>query len=472
MTSLFFKSVSLRIIPGVFALLLAGCAFFTPSIQEPADEPGAPEAFRTGPGGALPVSNKWWEVFSDPELNRLIEEGLTNNTSVAQADARLRQAMATARKERSSLYPAFNLGASAAEKKQHTQNDDGDSTTTTIETYGLNLACSYELDLWGRLRAARQSSALDALATAADRDTVMITLSAEIALRYYELIVRDEAIRLLEHQLESNRQTLELIDLRFRRAQATALDVFQQRQVVADTAALIPLQRGEREGVADELSILLGRMPVDHFSPKINKLPDLPPLPAAGLPADLLLRRPDVQAAWLRFSSAAWGVEAARANRLPTLSITAAGSTESETVSALFDNWLLNLAGNLTAPLIDGGRRAAEVERTRAVLEGQSAAYRETALQAVGEVQQALRMEDAQRKNLNALNEGLLAAQQSRKQALLRYGQGVENYLRVITAIISEDQLQRENLNAHYQLLAYRIQLYRSLSGTWGDSLP
>jgi NodT family efflux transporter outer membrane factor (OMF) lipoprotein len=455
-------------LPCLGAFLAASCALFSPPERDPRSVSPVPEDYGPNTSAGSSVPNRWWKAFDDNELDRLVMETLANNQSLARSAARLKQARALARQKGVGRWPELDLEASVSSTEQHVEDRPTGDDTQTWETYGLGLALSYELDLWGRVDAIRRAADLDAFASGADLETAAMTLSAETALRYFETVAVRQTIDILDNQLDTNQEILDLIELRFMRSRATALDVLDQREVVAQTESLIPPQQAREKSLLRELSVLQGRPPSEEAIVESRELPRPPPAPDSGIPADLLSRRPDVKAAWQRLRAADWGVASARADRMPAIRLTAAGGYESDSVDTLFDNWIINLAASLTAPLFDAGRRKAEVERQRAIVEERVAAYRETVLRALKETQDALSNEHSQAERLDALDRQLELAALSREQALMRYGQGRETYLRVLTALNKEQSLRRSMVQAEYELLVYRVQLYRALGGDWG----
>jgi outer membrane protein, multidrug efflux system len=264
---------------------------------------------------------------------------------------------------------------------------------------------------------------------------------------------------------------LELVELRFRKSLASALDVFQQRQVVAQSRALLPLVEQSERQLLNELAVLLGRTPfaLPHIDVETLEIPA--DVPATGIPAQMLEMRPDIRSAMLRLQSADWEVAAARADRLPNISLTARATYQSDELSLLFDNWLLNLAGNLTAPLLDGRSRSAEVERQRAVVAEKLAAYRGLVLNAIREVEDALVGEAKLREHIAELQIQLEAARNALNEARSRYRSGLNDYLPVLTQIFSVQNLERTLIQRKADLLVARVDLYRALGGTWTETL-
>lgn len=447
-------------------LLAAGCSFL-PERDEPAEPVGVPESFsREGGERAFPV--RWWEDFGSRELDRLVGEALTGNFTIRQAEARLRQAEASARVAGAGRYPRVDLAGEGGATRSRTETD-GEGTTATSEDYALFLAAGYEIDLWGRVRSAYRESDLLAAAAGEDLAAARITLAGEVADRWLREVELRSRLELTRRQVETNRTYRELLLLRRRRGLATALAVFQQEQIVAATESLIPLLESELETVRQELAVLLGRPPRTDLALAADRLPRPRPRPGLGLPSEMIGNRPDIRAAFSRLAAADWAVSAARANRLPALTLTGSAGYRSGDFSNLFNNWFAAFAGGLLAPLIDGGRRSAEVERSRAEAEEQLAAYRETVLLALGEVEAALVREEKQAGYIFSLRRQLTAAENALAQAQFRFRKGEIEYLDVLSSLASTQSLEREVLVAERDLLRYRVALYRALAGSWGE---
>jgi outer membrane protein TolC len=190
-------------------------------------------------------------------------------------------------------------------------------------------------------------------------------------------------------------------------------------------------------------------------------------LPPLGLPADLLAYRPDVRAAGMRLEAAQWQVAAARANRLPALRFSAGAQYGRSDMDLLFDTWLVSLAANLTAPVFDGGRRAAEVSRTRAKADENLWAYRRKVLTAVKEVEDAIVSETRQREHIKGLEAVKAAAQKGLEEAIGRYRNGLSDYLPVLTQLLAVQDLERNLISQQEQLILYRVGLHRALGGGW-----
>jgi NodT family efflux transporter outer membrane factor (OMF) lipoprotein len=451
----------------VIMLLVASCSPFKPRVrQSPAGE--LPPTFSLYTAESEPAK-RWWEEFNDPELNALIIEMLSDNLTLKETWARLNQVRALAVQAGAALYPNLTGTAGASYTRQRSGN--GSRKTVSDDNYFLGAVSSYELDLWGRIRSGRESALLEASAAREDVNTAAMTLAAEVAQRWVNIIAQRMQKRLLEHQLQTNLTFLELIELRFHMAMVSALDVYQQKQVVEDIRAEIPLVEAREQLLRHELALLLGKLPQTFLNISREDLPKPIEIPATGLPADLLSARPDLRAAGMRLWAADWQVAAARADRLPAISLTAQARYGESDMDVLFDNWLLSLAGNLTAPIFDGKRRAAEVDRSLAVVDEKVSAYRQTVLTAIKEVEDALVTESKQREHIKGLEKVTDTARKALKEAGNRYRKGLIDYLPVLTQLLKVQGLERNLIQQQANLLSARISLYRALGGTWTESL-
>jgi multidrug efflux system outer membrane protein len=446
-----------------FVSMMNGCALYEPNHREP-EKDLFPSAFTT-PASQWEPARRWWEAFDDPQLNELIEEALGQNFSLQQSWARLHQAQALAVRSGASLYPDLTLGAGASSERRRT------TTTETVEHYSLGLSSGYEIDLWGRIRSERQAALLSAMASRQDLNTAAITLSANVATRWIGLISQRMQKKLLMQQLEANQVLQELVELRFRKSLASALDVFQQRQLVEQSRAQLPLVEQAERQLLNELALLLGRTPFSLPQIKAQYIEIPNDLPQTGLPVQLLADRPDIRGAMQRLEAADWNVAAARADRMPQINLSAGAAYQANELSLLFDNWLIDLAASMTAPLFDGRRRAAEVQRLQAVVAENLAAYRQTILTAIREVEDALVSEIKLREHLKGLEAQLDAARKALDEARGRYRNGLSDYLPVVTQLLAVQSLERTQIQRRADVMTARVNLYRSLGGTWTDAL-
>lgn len=448
----------------MMVLTLTACSPFKP-------------AQRTSPAGDLPrtyslyqagerTPDKWWQALGDNELNNLVAAALGDNLTLAEAWARLKQARAGAVQAGAAMYPDLTFSGSSTQGRQRVDIGSG-ASESVVESYSIGLASSYELDLWGRVRSEREATRLQVQASRRDYDSAAMSLAAEVVDRWVNIISQRLQNDLLNGQLKANLTYLELVELRYRKGMASALDVNQQRQVVEGVRAQLPLVEAQEQLLLHQLALLLGKPAKTRLTITRTDIPAPGPLPEAGLPADLLAARPDVRAAGLRLYAADWQVAAARANRLPAIKLTVQAAYSAGSLDVLFGNWLLTLAGNLAAPILDGGRRKAEVDRTRAVVDENLAVYRRVVLTAVKEVEDALVNEDRQLQHIAALQAQIEAARGALDQASERYLAGLNDYLPVLTQLLAVQQLEVSLIRQQAQLFIYRVNLHRALGGSW-----
>jgi len=441
--------------------VLPSCA---PQAKDAAPPVVLPETFSHT--GTEPVPEKWWLALGDAQLNALVEQALAGNLNLRATWDRLDQAAAVARRAGADLYPSLTGTAGAERTRTVTAGQPRDYQ----KSFSLGLAAGYEVDLWGRVRSTAKAAELEVSASREDLAAAAITLAAEVAGTWYGILELRGQIALLDSQIRTNEEYLELVTLRFRRGKVSAVDVLQQRQLVEATRAEQVQTESRLRVLEHQLAILTGRPPAALAARAEGELPALPPAPRTGLPAELIRKRPDIRGAYHRLQEADQRVAAAVADRFPRISLAAAADTSAEEVRNLFDNWLAGLAANLTAPLFDGGEREAEVDRTRAAASERLHAYGQAVLESLKEVEDALVQERQQQRFLASLDQQLDLAAKATEQTRQQYVN--LDYLRVLDALKSQQHLQRTRIQAQRELVQFRINLYRALGGGWEMTRP
>ena len=445
---------------------LFSCTPFAPAARVADQEVSVSESFSIKDTIVDP-GQRWWETFENKELNNFVDEALSGNQTLSSYWARLEKSQAQARKSGADLKPSLAGDGGASRTKIKTD----EMGTVDNDNYSLGLVAGYEVDLWGRIRATHSSAMLDAEASREDFNAAAITIAAEVTERWIAILSQQLQKDLLEQQLSSNEIYLDLVGLRFRRSLASALDVLQQRQLVERNKAQIPLVEMQEQLFKNQLAVLLGRMPSELPDNAGRKLPVLNTPPAAGLPVQLLQNRPDIAGALKRLEAADQDLAAARADRLPSVRLTGGGHYDSDELNQIFDNWILNLGASLTAPIFDGGRRKAEVDIQLAEVQQQLAEYRQLVLTAVREVEDALIRETKIREHIGALESQLESARSALNEAGTRYLNGLNDYLPVLTQILSVHGLESDLIQRQADLLTARVSLYRAIGGSWADEL-
>jgi len=455
-------------------LLLPGCARFIapepalPQRQMPATFTALPEATTT-----VELPQQWWLLFDDAELNQLMTQAFANNLTLAQAWMRLRQAQAQNLKTQADQQLRLNADSSVRTSRNYATSSAARQNSGSTTLFGINLVAGYTLDLWGRLHAESSAAARQQGAVAADLQSTALLLSALVAQTWIDLRASRSSLQLLQAQAATSRQLLELLELRQRNGLSSAADVSQQQQNVAGTEALLPPAKKAVALLENRLALLLAEVPGAPTMTDIGlaALPEPPPLPASGVPAELLVNRPDIAAAWMRLIASHWEVGVARAERLPNLQLTAAAAVSSTTLTHLFDSWLGSLAANIAAPIIDGGRRRAEVQRRQAIAQQLLFAYRDRVLSAIGEVEDALVRNYYDELYLAGLQTELQYSHATLAQTQRRYQSGITDYLPVLTALTSIQRLERNMITAHAAVLKARVGLCEALGGDWMQEL-
>jgi len=443
------------------AILLGGGCMRARDVDALIEERAVPSSWSAT--GDAEASDRWWEAFDDPELNNLVAEALGENLDVKMAAARLAQARALAGVSRAALSPSVDGSYAFIES---------DPSNPAMAASSISFTASYEIDLFGGARSAVRAAEDSYRASVEDAKSAMIAVAANVATNWYELVALRERLALLGRQLDVNERYLKVVEAGNRQGRATRADLLQQRQQVLNTKTDISATRTQAALREHTLAVLLGRLPTDELGTQRDALPELPPVPATGVPADVLRARPDVMGAEYRLRSANHSLGEAIAARFPRLSLSATGSYEGADLGGTFDNWLTSLVGNLLGPICDGGRRRREVERNEAVVEERLASYRKTVLEALKEVEDALERESGQRDFVAKTESSLALARDIHDRQRARYVNGQLDYAIVVGALRSAQGLESALIDARRNALMFRIQLYRALGGGWDSVEP
>jgi len=453
------------------ALCLTGCRLPEQSAVAPSIE--TPENWVAG-GDDGEVGNDWWESFGSPELNAVVVEALENNRDLLAAAARVEAAAAEARIAGAELTPTVSAATDARRDKRNFVGlpipGGGNVLTTHASTFNLTFVSSWELDLWGRIRAGKRASDQEFEASLADFRGARQSVSAQTAKAWIAAREARRQVALTAQTIVSHRATEAQVKRRYEEGLRSSLDLRLASASVAGAEAILEARQQTLAAATRRLEILMGRYPKGREA-KEAAFPELPESVPAGLPADLLARRPDLEAARLRLLAADSRIAGARAALLPRISLTAQGGTATAELSDLLssDFTVWTLAGNLAQPILDGGRLRAGVKLAGARAKQAAANYESAALRAFGEVETALAAEQTlarQEARLRVATEHAVAAHEL---AVGRYGEGLESF-----AIVLETQ--RRLLDSESRLLAVRAQrldnrvnLHLALGGGFGD---
>jgi len=348
-------------------------------------------------------TDDWWQGFRSPTLTDLIEQTRTNNFDIAAAAARIQQADAQVRIAGAPLLPSLTGTGSGTWQQQGisvTTGRNGASTFTTagsnrsidLHTYQTGLSAAYQLDFWGRYRAQRQAAVATAIASRFDQQTVTLTAVTDTASTWFNALSLADRLAVSRQNLADSEQVLAVIRGRFEAGTASALDVAQQEALTATIRANIPNYTNQLEQAIIGLGILTGQPP-EKLSVRPGTLTalNLPPV-AAGLPSDILQRRPDIAAAEAQLIAANFSIQEARAAFFPSISLTGSAGYQAAALTklALPNAALLSLGGSLNLPIFDGGVLSGNLEQAQGKYRELLANYLKTVVQALTEVEDAL----------------------------------------------------------------------------------
>ncbi|WP_446008735.1 efflux transporter outer membrane subunit [Candidatus Electrothrix sp.] len=436
---------------GISAILV-GC-HVPREVVKPSFEEAPP--FRIS--GTEAIEEFWWTAFGDPSLDQQVQEALDGSLTLTAARERLRAAKALAHRESSALYPELDGTVETGYSKS--------DNTDAAEDYELGLAVGYEADLWGRIDSLVEAEQLRGRAEEEAYHAAALSLSAQVTIAWFEFV---EALRqkdLLTQQLKNNQKIVKILEARFSSGQIGSADVLRQRQLIESTREQLYAVES-RIGIQwHQLQLLKGKAPQESLIVTEAELPTLPPLPQTGLPSDLVQRRPDLRQAFYDLKALDADLAAAVANQYPRLNLTASISASAESPEKLFDTWMASVAGQIVAPLFDGGQRRAEMDRREALLRAGVANYMQATLEAFREVEDALLGETQQHRIVKSLERQLTLNEKTYKQLRGQYIHGASDYLSVLNNLIEGQRLQRDLLTARRELLEIRVALYRSLAG-------
>ena len=454
----------MRQLAWILPLLAIGCnPVQIPKRTMPAITP--PESYAST-GGVQRPPTEWWTAFGDEMLDRHVDLALESNLDLRQAWSRLAQAAATARIAGAPILPEINLTSTAARSR----GDAGGITYTSNWVVGFGLA--WEVDLWRRIANRAEAAVLAAAASRQDVEHTALMLSATVTDTWFTIREQAELIEVIEAQIGLSDKLLQIVEYRYANGLANALQVYQQRQQLEGVEAQLPGVRSAFETSLNALAVLQGSPPEDTAQFLVSaSLPVLPPLPSIGSPADLVEARPDLRAARDRLAGADREVAAAVADLLPTISLSIGYDFNSNSFADPFTSGVSSIGGSLLQPLFDNDRRGAEVARRRAIVQERLDAFSQAFLTALREVEDALVRERNQIDLLEEIAQQLVLSERQLEAARTSYGDGVAEYLDVISAVQTQQSLQRQQVSAHKQLLVYRASLYRSLGGSWMSDL-
>ncbi|MBI3261799.1 MAG: efflux transporter outer membrane subunit [Acidobacteria bacterium] len=413
----------------------------------------------------------WWEVFGDPQLNELQEQVDVSNQTLAVAEAQLRGARAAIGVVRAPLFPTIT-GTVTVTGLRQSLNRPGASQNPSYATRSdlqLPLDASYELDVWGRIRHNVEAATASAQASAADLETARLSIHAELAVDYFVLHGLDAQKQLLALTIAAFETALQLTTNRYNQGVASRIEVLQaqtQLEAIRAQAIEVGVQRAQFEHA---IAILLGKPPAEFTIPP-EPITVQPPVIPAGLPSELLERRPDIAAAERRMAAANAQIGIAQAAFYPTMTLRSTIGLDSSSLANLF-SWpsaLWSFGSSLVQIAFDGGRRRAVTEQAQAAYDATVATYRQTVLVAFQGVEDNLAVLRILEEEAQQQEKAVQSAEAALLLALNRYKGGVTTYLEVITAQNAALTAARTAVDLSTRRMTASVLLIKALGGGWG----
>ncbi|AJZ57470.1 efflux transporter outer membrane subunit [Paraburkholderia fungorum] len=462
------------------ALFAAGCTM-APKYHRPAEpvtatfptggvydtQPGAAGAARTANGQAA-ADIGWRDFFVDARLQRLIEIALKNNRDLRVSVLNIQASQAQYQIARAALFPT--LDAAASQSKQRTPKDLSFNGQTISNTYSVGLNASWEIDFFGRIQSLKDQALAQYLATAQARKAAEIALVSQVANQYMTVLELDDLLKVTQNTLKTAQESYRIAKLQFDNGTGSELDLRQSETVVEQAQANLQSQARLRAQADNALVLLLGEPLPDDLPPGMpldsqNLLTDIP----AGLPSDLLTRRPDIMEAEENLLAANANIGAARAAFFPKVSLTGSFGTLSPSLGGLFKpgSAAWSFAPSITLPIFEGGQNKANLDLATVQKNIQIATYEKAIQTAFREVADALAARGTYDQQIKSLERNAFAEQRRLDLSDLRYKNGVDSYLSVLTAQTDLYSAQQLLVTARMQRLQNLVTLYQALGGGW-----
>ncbi len=467
------------------AAALSGC-MLGPNFQPP--RTATPSAYlNDSPGSAVFVTSgavnpQWWNSFNDPLLTQLETMAVQQNLDLQIATQRLLEAEAQAQMEGASLYPNLGANASYSRSKVSDNSPTGmfgaafPAVTQPYNLYQYGLQTMFDLDLWGKNRRAVEAAVANARASDEARRAALLNVQASVASNYIQLRGTEAVLAITQKNLQSANQLVQLTVERQQAGLTTQLDVANARATAAQIASQIPTLIAQRDGLINQIGLLLGQtpdgLPQDLVTP--SPVPLTPPSVPVGLPSDLLTRRPDLREALDNLHAATAQIGAAKAAFFPDVALTASASLEGMQLNAM-DSWKSITYGfgpTITLPIFEGGQLRGQLKLREAQQQEAAISYAKTALTAFTQVNTALVTYEQEHATQDALREDVKQSQIALGLAEEQYKEGLVDYLTVLNAqqaYLAAQQNQAESLQ---KLGTDLVTLYQALGGGWEGIYP
>ena len=459
-----------RRIGALLTVFAAGCVS-APRLTQPELAVTVPERWTASETPAGEIDPKWWTDFGDAGLDTAVRTALERNYDLQAAGARLEVAAADAEVAGAGLQPSVQLDFSSSRRKQNfigfpIPGREGFVLSTISTNLGVSLDVSWEADLWGRLSAGSRATLADLQSAAADLRGAQLSIAGQTAKAYFAAAEAFQQVALAAATVESFRTSSEQARDRFERGLRSSLDLRLSLSSLAGAEALLQQRRQQLDATTRQLEVLL-----ETYAGQTLEIPTtFPGAPApipAGLPADLVARRPDLVSGERRLAAETQRVSVARSDLYPRLSLTGGTGTLSDELRSLIDGDFVvwGLLSNLLQPIFEGGRLRAQVDRAEARTNEAFASYAGAVLQAYAEVESALAAEALLAERVNHLATAAVQSRAAERLAADRYRSGLEDYVTVLESQRLTFQAEGELIATRRLRLENRVNLYLALGG-------
>ncbi|QJE97829.1 efflux transporter outer membrane subunit [Luteolibacter luteus] len=453
----------------VMAALLGACALQSPPSRsgEAGDIPGSWSATKEARAG---VDHHWVRKIGGSPLESLISEAHSANPSLKASAARVDQAAAVAKIAGAERLPTVGAGLQGSRQKQNFSGIPGVNGGSTSNSFGVSLQAAWEVDLWGKAKAGTEAAIADAEAQAQADRALRASLAAQVSKAWLAVAETNEQVALAERNVNSRSESTTLVRERFERAIAedggSAAQVRLTETELSSAKSELESRKGERERALRQLELLLGRYPSGNVA-TAAKLPKLPPPPPAGLPSELLLRRPDLLAAERRLAAAGRRADQAEKALYPSISLTGSLGTSTDQLEKILSSsaGVWSLGGSLAQPIFQGGRIRGGIEQADAAEREAVADLQRVTLDAFGEVEQALVTEIYLRRQVAELEQAVTLAEDASERSNEEFRNGTGGVLTYLASQNQEIQASSALVTVRRLLLDNRVNLHLALGG-------
>jgi len=456
----------IKILASVLIAILIGC---TTQKRPDSVRLGFSPPNRFGDSNATPTTAGWLADFNSTTLNALVIEAITNNPDLRVTAARLKAAQANVRIAGADLRPKLTAAAVASRTKRNSASGFK-ITSSRNNRFSPTLDLAWELDIWGRLGDLRAAALFDAGEAEANLQAAQLSLAANTAKSWFNVAESELQVKLAKQTYQSYTNNLSVLEEGFQRGLTKALDVRLMRTSVRNAEGALQMRLRERDATRRSLEVLLGRYPKNEI-PLNDSLPTINNNIPVGLPAQLLIRRPDLVAAQRKYLAAHRRKKASKKDRLPQIRLTTSYGTSSDELKNVLNinNNIWSLAANLSKPILDGGKIRSQIDRAKAQQEEARYNYVQAVLQAFAEVETALAAENYLTKEESALRASVSEALEAEKLAMDDYLAGLADIVTVLESQRRVFDAKRSLIDLQNLRLQNRIDLYLALGGEFNQ---